>query len=75
MNRSNAGAGQLSESEHPALRSGSSTSRPGLRMAAVSAMKCTPQNTMTSARVFSAACASARLSPMTSAMSWMSGSW
>ncbi len=74
-NRSNSGAGQPSESEHPASRSGSSTSLPGLRILAVSAMKCTPQKTMTEASVFSAACASARLSPITSAMSWMSGSW
>ena len=38
-----------SASEQPAFRSGSSTVLCGDRMAAVSAMKCTPQNAMTSA--------------------------
>jgi hypothetical protein len=43
------GAGQLASSEQPASLSGSMTVLPGLRILAVSAMKCTPQKTMTSA--------------------------
>ena len=38
--------------------SGTSTMRSGFRIFAVSAMKCTPANTMTSACVFFASCAS-----------------
>jgi hypothetical protein len=44
-----------SESEQPAPRSGISTVLPGERTEAVSAMKCTPQNTITEASV-DAAC-------------------
>ncbi len=51
------GGGQRSDSEQPAVRSGSSTSLSGFRILAVSAMKWTPQKTITSASVFAAACA------------------
>jgi hypothetical protein len=44
----------MSAMGQPAVRSGSSTRRSGLSTAAVSAMKRTPQNTMTSARVVAA---------------------
>ena len=47
----------------------------GLRILAVSAMKWTPQNTITSAEVLAALRDSSRESPMKSAMSWISGSW
>ena len=49
-------AEQLREwkAEHPAAMSGSSTVLSGDRIAAVSAMKCTPQKTMISASVFAA---------------------
>jgi len=40
-----------SASEQPASRSGRSTVLSGERMLAVSAMKCTPQNTIASASV------------------------
>ncbi|MNL25777.1 hypothetical protein D3C87_1472700 [compost metagenome] len=68
-------AGQLSARLQPAERSGKRTVLAGLRILAVSAMKWTPANTITSASVFSAAWASARLSPRKSATSWMSASW
>ena len=45
----NTGAGQPSASEQPASRSGTTTILSGFRIFAVSAMKWTPQNTMTSA--------------------------
>ena len=54
MNARTISTGQESTSEHPASRSGTITVRDGFRIFAVSAMKCTPQKTMTSA---SAACA------------------
>jgi hypothetical protein len=41
-------------SEHPAARSGSSTVLCGDRIFAVSAMKCTPQNTIVPASVLAA---------------------
>src|SRR2546427_642243 len=44
----------LSAREHPASMSGMSTVRSGERILAVSAMKCTPQKTMTSASVAAA---------------------
>src|SRR6185295_4459895 len=71
----NASGGQRSASEQLALRSGSSTWRAGLRIFAVSAMKWTPQNTMTSADVLAACWASASESPTKSATSWISPSW
>jgi hypothetical protein len=67
-------AGQPSESEHPASMSGSTTRRVGLRIFAVSAMKCTPANTITSAVVFAAACESCSESPTKSATSCTSPS-
>ncbi len=45
----------MSASEQPASRSGISTVFCGHRIDAVSAMKCTPQNTITSASVAAAA--------------------
>ena len=42
---------------------------------AVSAMKCTPQNAITSASVFAACCDRPSESPTKSATSWTSGSW
>ena len=65
----------LSASEHPALRSGMSTVRVGARIFAVSAMKCTPQNTIVDASLAAARRDSARESPTTSATSWISGDW
>ena len=47
--RGAASASIVDASEQPAARSGSSTVFFGERIAAVSAMKCTPQKTMTSA--------------------------
>jgi hypothetical protein len=60
----NLSAGQPEASEQPALRSGMITLRVGFRIFAVSAMKCTPQNTITSASVFLAAWASCSESPI-----------
>ena len=74
-NCSNSTAGQLSASEHPAFRSGTSTFFSGQRILAVSPMKCTPHMTRTLASVFAAHCARARLSPTKSAMSWISPVW
>ena len=71
----NTGAGQPSASEQPASRSGITTTLSGFRIFAVSAMKWTPQNTMTSALVFAAACESWSESPTKSARSWISDSW
>ena len=62
-------------SEQPALRSGRRTALSGQRIAAVSAMKCTPQKTMTSALVFAAICESFRESATASATSCTSGRW
>jgi hypothetical protein len=50
-------------SEHPASRSGMSTVFSGERILAVSAMKCTPQNTIVSASVAAACWESWRESP------------
>ena len=63
-------------SEQPARRSGISTRLAGLRSLAVSAMKCTPASTITSASTFMASRAKARLSPTMSATPWkISGVW
>ena len=64
-----------SASEQPASGSGSSTVLSGERIEAVSAMKCTPQNAITSASVRAACCESASESPTKFATSWTSGSW
>jgi hypothetical protein len=53
----------LSAREHPAPRAGISTFLPGEMIEAVSAMKCTPQKTMTRASVFPASRESPRESP------------
>ena len=65
----------LSAREHPASRSGMSTVRSGERILAVSAMKCTPQKTMTSASVAAALRDSSRESPVKWATSWIHGTW
>jgi hypothetical protein len=52
-----------------------STVLSGARIFAVSAMKCTPQNTMVDASDRAAIRLSARESPVWSAMSWISGTW
>src|SRR5262249_24642211 len=62
-----------SASEQPALTSGINTVLSGLRILAVSAMKCTPQNTIVSASLAAAIRDSASESPTWSAMSWMAG--
>src|SRR5271169_6305611 len=62
-NAANLGAGQLSSSEQPAFLSGSTTILFGFKIFAVSAMKCTPQNTMTSAFVLAACCDNPSESP------------
>src|SRR3990172_1314664 len=58
LNDSNRSAGHPSAREQPASRSGRTTVLSGFRIFAVSAMKCTPAKTMTSAFVFLASCAS-----------------
>ncbi len=65
----------MSAIEQPAARSGSTTCcASAVRMSALSAMKCTPQNTMYSASGRAAACcASLNESPVTSA-NWMTSS-
>ena len=57
-------------SEQPASRSGISTVLSGLSSLEVSAMKCTPACTMTSAVVRAASLASCRLSPRKSPTQW-----
>ena len=64
-----------SASEQPASMSGSSTVFSGDRIDAVSAMKCTPQNAITSASVAAACCERPSESPTKSATSWTSGTW
>ena len=49
--------------------------RSGARSLAVSAMKWTPQNTITSASLRAASLDSASESPTWSATSWIHGSW
>ena len=66
----------MSAIEQPAFRSGSTTrwSSP-VRMSADSAMKCTPQNTMSVASFAAANCASLKESPVASAHRITSGRW
>ncbi len=59
----------------PARKSGMSTVFCGERILAVSAMKWTPQNRMTSASVVAAVRASSSESPVKSAASCTSGRW
>ena len=59
----------------PALRSGMRTVLCGDKTLAVSAMKCTPQKTMTSAEVSAASCESPSESPRKSLTSWISIRW
>jgi hypothetical protein len=61
--------------EQPALRSGMSTVRSGLRIFAVSAMNHTPASTIVRAELAAASRASASESPTWSATSWISGDW
>ena len=66
----------LSASEQPARESGISTVLSGLRIFEVSAMKCTPHCTMTSAFTLVASIASCSESPTMSATQWkISGVW
>ena len=62
-------------SEQPASRSGISTVFSGERIAAVSAMKWTPQKAMTGASVAAPSRESPSESPTKSATSWTSGTW
>ena len=62
-------------SEQPAPRSAISTFLSGQRIEAVSAMKWTPQKSITSASVAAAWRESPSESPTKSATSWSSGSW
>ena len=64
-----------SASEQPASRSGISTVFSGVRIFAVSAMKWTPQKTMTSASVAAASRERPSESPTKSATSCTSGTW
>jgi hypothetical protein len=64
-----------SASEQPASASGISTVLSGERIFAVSAMKCTPQNTMVSCGAVAAIRDRASESPTWCAMSWMAGTW
>ena len=52
-----------------------STVLSGARILAVSAMKCTPQNTIVDAEESAAMRERARESPVWSATSWIAGSW
>ncbi len=65
----------LSAREQPARASGISTVRSGARILAVSAMKYTPQSTITRAELAAASRASASESPTWSATSWISARW
>src|SRR5262249_61840059 len=65
----------VSASEQPASRSGMRTVFCGESILAASAMKCTPQNTMTAASVAAAWRERARESPTKSATSWIQGTW
>ena len=62
-------------SEQPASRSGMRTVFSGERIAAVSAMKWTPQNAIVAASVAAPSRARPSESPTKSATSWTSGSW
>ena len=59
----------------PAVGSGERMRLSGFKIAAVSAMKCTPQNTTTGASIPDAFRASSSESPVKSAMSCTSGLW
>ena len=65
----------VAASEHPARRSGRSTRFLGDRIAAVSAMKCTPAKMITSASVLAAWRERPSESPTKSATSCTSGRW
>ena len=65
----------VSASEQPARSSGMITVLSGLRILAVSAMKCTPQNTMVDWGTVAATRESASESPTWCATSWISGTW
>ncbi len=65
----------VSAREQPAARSGNRTVRSGASSFAVSAMKWTPQNTITSASLRAANRDRARESPTWSATSWTQGTW
>ncbi len=65
----------VAASEHPASRSGIRTRLSGDRMAAVSAMKWTPQKTISSAAVSAARRDSSSESPTKCATSWIHGTW
>ena len=69
------GAGQPSAREHPASRSGTTTVFSGVRIFDVSAMKWTPQKTMTGFGDSFPLRASSSESPTKSARSWISDSW
>jgi hypothetical protein len=75
INRRKSSGGQLSASEHPASKSGNTTIFSEFKTLAVSAIKWTPQKTITSASVPCACLANPRESPTKSARSWISGSW
>ena len=64
LKRAKASGGQLSAREQPASKSGSKTNLSRLRILAVSAMKWTPANTITSASVSAAWRESPRESPI-----------
>ncbi len=65
----------MSAREQPAPRSGRSTVRSGAKSLADSAMKWTPQNTITSAELRAANRDRASESPTWSATSWIHGTW
>ena len=71
----NSSAVSESASEQPACASGISTVFSGERIFAVSAMKCTPQNTMVDCGAVAAIRESASESPTWWATSWISGTW
>ena len=65
----------VSARAQPASKRGSRTVFSGERIEALSAMKCTPAKTMTSAFVFAASKLSASESPVKSAISCTSSRW
>ena len=73
LNLRRSSALQLSANEQPAFISGMSTFLSGQRIFIVSPIKCTPHITNISACTRVACCASARESPMKSAISCISG--
>ena len=72
MNSSKSSFLHESAREHPAIRSGIITFFSGESIFTVSAMNLTPARTIISAVVSAAICDRARLSPIKSAMAWMS---